>query len=444
MALLGVTALVAAACTRAADSSAGSGQSAALYSLSVAQAAETAADEAQRAALAQAQTAEVTLALALATADLVEALASGDADTIDAASISVRAAKQAARRIATRLGADDDTAAAGDGAAGEDSGPPTPGAGIAVRQARGNWDTGYMQAAIFRALLTELGYTVSDPSGAEMSPADFYPQLAKGEYDFWVNGWFPTHDNFVFAEDLEMNLPDGGVVGDYVRRVGTSIASGALQGYLVDASTADELGITSMTDVAANPAPWDTDGDGRAEVAGCDEGWGCKDVIDQTIVANGWEGSIEQVSGEYPALWEQQIARLERGEAVLAYTWTPSAYIVELVPGRNAYWLSVPKPILGQHGAAALPENQCPAQPCTMGFTAADIAVVANNAFLDTNPAAERLFELVTFDVLDIALQNVRYQGGENTEADVATHAAAWIADNREMVDSWLAEARAA
>ncbi len=85
-----------------------------------------------------------------------------------------------------------------------------------------------------------------------------------------------------------------------------------------------------------------------------------------------------------------------------------------------------------------------PAQPCLMGFAPADISVVANNDFLAANPAAAKIFELFTIDVLDVALQNVRYQGGENTEADVATHAAAWIADNREMVDSWLDEARAA
>ena len=371
----------------------------------------------------------------------MEALASGDAGRIDDASSAVRTAKQAARRIATRLGADTAGAATGPApAAATDTGPPAPGAGIAVRMARVNWDTGYMQAAIFQSLLTELGYAVSDPAEVELTPADFYPALARGEYDFWAHGWFPTHDSLIFGEDLTMDLPDGGVVDHYVRRVGTSMASGGLQGFLVDAGTADAFGISSMADVAANPAPWDHDGDGRAEIAGCDEGSGCHEIIELTIVANGWEDSIEQVSGDYSDLWDEQIARLERGEPVLAYTWTPSAYIVELVPGRNAYWLSVPRPILGQHGEAALPANQCPAQPCTMGFTAADIAVVGNNTFLDANPAAERLFELVTFDVLDIALQNLRYQGGENTEADIATHAAAWIADNRPAVDTWLAE----
>ncbi len=42
-----------------------------------------------------------------------------------------------------------------------------------------------------------------------------------------------------------------------------------------------------------------------------------------------------------------------------------------------------------------------------------------------------------------MALQSVRYEEGENTEADVAKHAAEWIADNRVRVDIWLATARA-
>jgi len=445
-ALLGCTALVAAACAGTGGGLDSGGESTALYSLSEARAAQATASEAQQAVQAQSELTEATLDLAIATADLVDALAAEDPDRIAETSAALRVARQAAQRTATRVGADITTgAAAGDsGGAGTAVGPDTPGANVEVRMARATWNTGYMQAAVFRALLTELGYTVSDPSEAEMAPVDFYPALARGEYDFWANGWFPTHDSFLFPAAAESELPDGGVPGDYVSRVGTSMASGGLQGFLVDQKTADARGITSMADVAADPAPWDSDGDGRAEIAGCDDGWGCQLGIEEVIAANGWEDSVEQVSGDYSVLWDEQIDRLERGEPVLAYTWTPSAYIVELVPGRNAYWLAVPKAAPGQEGAAALPESQCPTQPCVMGFTAADIAVVANDAFLSANPAAAELLGLVTFDVLDIALQNVRYQGGATTEEDIAAHAAAWIADNREAVDAWLAEARAA
>ena len=42
-----------------------------------------------------------------------------------------------------------------------------------------------------------------------------------------------------------------------------------------------------------------------------------------------------------------------------------------------------------------------------------------------------------------MALQSVRYEEGENSEDDVAKHAAEWIADNRDRVEGWLAAARA-
>lgn len=446
VALLGVAALAAGACAPAADSSADSGQSAALYSLSVAQAAEVAAEEAQRAALTQSQLAQATLNLALATADLAEAVASGDSAAIGDASIAVRVAKEGARRLATRLGTETVGADAGGagGAAAEPAGPSTPGAGIEVRMARANWDSGYLQAAIARALLSELGYTVSDPAAAELTPQDFYPSLARGELDFWAHGWFPSHDQYLFAEDLTIDLPDGGLISDYVSVVGKVIPGGGLQGMLADKKSADEFGVTSMADIAANPGPWDRDGNGLADISGCDAGWGCHAVIEATITLNGWEDSVEQISADWNVLWEEEVARLERGEPVLTYMWTPTAYIVTLTPGANAYWLSFPRASIDQQQAAPVPEDQCPQQPCRMGFAPADISVVANNAFLRENPAAARLFELFTIDVLDVALQNVRYQGGENSEADVVAQAAEWIADNRALVDTWLTEARAA
>ena len=108
------------------------------------------------------------------------------------------------------------------------------------------------------------------------------------------------------------------------------------------------------------------------------------------------------------------------------------------------YWLATDKPLPEQAGVASLGEDTCPGQPCEMGFAAADIRVTANNAFLEANPAAAELFELVEISVIDVAQQNVLYDGGENTEEDVNRHAAEWIAKNRALVDEWLAAARAA
>ena len=79
-----------------------------------------------------------------------------------------------------------------------------------------------------------------------------------------------------------------------------------------------------------------------------------------------------------------------------------------------------------------------------MGFTAADILVTANNDFLTANPSAGALFEQVKIGVIDVALQNVRMDGGENSQADIARHAREWIETNQDTVDGWLAAARSA
>ena len=107
-------------------------------------------------------------------------------------------------------------------------------------------------------------------------------------------------------------------------------------------------------------------------------------------------------------------------------------------------WLSLRQPQPDQAGVAALPSEQCPGQPCEMGFAAADIHVVANNAFLDANPAARRLLELVTISVIDVALQNVRMGNGEDTQLEIDGHAREWIQANRDIVEGWLTEARSA
>lgn len=336
--------------------------------------------------------------------------------------------------IATACGSDDDDA--DDGGGSEDTELAQPGEGVEVTMARANWSTGYMQAAIYQQLLEELGYTVSDPSENELDPATFFPAVATGDVDFWVNTWSPVH--------LFQYVDDKPEIADNVTTLGEEMTQGALQGVLIDTPTAEEYDITHIDQIAEDPelsALFDTDGDGVADIHACDVGWGCEQTINDWIEANDWGDGLTQLSGSYTAVFTEAVNRVADGEPTLAYTWTPSAYVTELVPGDNVVWLSTDKPLPEQAGVASLGEDTCPGQPCEMGFVASDIQVTANNDFLEANPAAEKLFELVKLNVTDVALQNVKYDGGENTEEDVARHASEWIADNQDDVDSWLAEA---
>ena len=72
-----------------------------------------------------------------------------------------------------------------------------------------------------------------------------------------------------------------------------------------------------------------------------------------------------------------------------------------------------------------------------------DIRAVANTDFLDDNPDIRRLLEVVAIPLSDIAAQNAKMAAAdEYSDADVQADAEAWIAANRDRVDSWLASAR--
>lgn len=303
--------------------------------------------------------------------------------------------------------------------------------------ARASWTGGLFQAAIYHTLLLELGYQVSDPADATYHPADFYRVLAAGDFDFWANGRFPAHTGFFEQLGIE----------SLIQPIGNQISNGGLEGFIVDKVTAEAHGITMLDDIGNNSevaALFDVDGNGKADLMGCNDGWFCQQVIDDTIARNGWGDTIEQVSANHPELFDSSVERFNRGLPILQHIWTQGPFIAELVPGTDVIWLSVGSPVPSQVGAADLPADQCPGQPCELGFWANDIRVVARNDFLRANPAAAKLFELVAIPIEDISAQSLAYERGADSEFDIRSAALRWIAANRDQVDTWLAAARAA
>ena len=404
-----------------------------------AQEAAAAAQEAAEAALADA---EAELAAAQAALDEAEAAAAaGDEDAqkeleeaqaaLDKAQQDAAEAQEVADEAKTAL---------------EEAGKG-PGAGVSVTMARANWSTGYLQAAIYAALLAELGYEVSDPADLELAPSNAFVAMANGEFDFWVNSWFPNHNQFLAGE-----MPDGSLVRDHLTTLGKEMASAGVQGLITNKAFADANGLTTLDAMLSDPevfAAYEaadmSPGDGILQIYGCPDGWGCHVNIDGWIANAGWD-NIEQFDiGGYDAMIADAIARDAAGEPYLVYTWAPSHYVSDLRPGDNAVWVSIhdnPSVSDTQLEGATSIGDQCTTDPCLLGWDAADIRVTANSDFVAANPAAARLFELVTISPVDVALQNVRMAGGENTEDDIKNHAAEWISNNRATVDEWLAVAR--
>ena len=122
--------------------------------------------------------------------------------------------------------------------------------------------------------------------------------------------------------------------------------------------------------------------------------------------------------------------------------------VAQLVPGIDVVWIEAAVP---DHPDGYSAEDLslagiegCVKDPCLMGFRGADLKVVANNEFLENNPSAKKLFEVMSIPLGDIFKQNNRMNAGENSQDEIDLHAEEWIALNRDLFDSWIAQARQA
>ena len=197
---------------------------------------------------------------------------------------------------------------------------------------------------------------------------------------------------------------------------------------------------------------------GKADIFGCPESWTCDNIISAAITYYGWD-NIEQTIAGYDAMFAQATDLANAGEPMAIYTWTPSAYVTTLIPGDNVLWLTMNADDIlddsnpnGDDGGEFYDQRPgfdgfgadfC-TQPCQLGWKPADIQVTANNDFLAANPFLEALFPLMRPSVIDISILQVEQGNGDGSEAEVESIAAGWIADNQDLVSSWLEEAAAA
>jgi glycine betaine/proline transport system substrate-binding protein len=311
------------------------------------------------------------------------------------------------------------------------------GEGVEVQPARATWNTGYFQEALYSLALEELGYEVKDHR--ELDNPTFYQAVAQGDVDFWANGWFPLHNQYrdIFEQGASL--------------AGTVAESGALEGYLVDKVGAEEFNITSLDDFKREEVKqaYDADGNGKADLVACPEGWACNAVIGFHLDTFGLHDHIDEIAAEYSASMADAVSRFRNGEHILFYTWTPNWTVNQLKPGEDVVWIEVPAPEHPEESvsddALSIPGVEgCVDDPCLMGFPANDIKVVANNEFLENNPAAAKLFEVMSIPLKDIFEQNNRMNMGEDSQADIDRHAREWAEAHQEMWNDWLEQARQA
>ena len=333
-----------------------------------------------------------------------------------------------------------------------------PGEGISVTMARADWASGYIQAELYRQVLSELGYDVSDPADLELGPQLAYQQMSEGSIDFWTNSWYPGHLTW-----WEQETTDGGVTGDNLVAVEGLFSDSGVQGWLITKSWADENNITTMDQINDTPelaaALPDTDGDGVGEVFTCQESWTCDDIQANQFEFAGWD-NIQPLKAGYDAMFAQFADLVAAGEPAIIYTWTPASYVTQTIPGQDVLWLSVeadsilddsnPLGLEGgeQHTQAGGPftgfdETTCTIGPdgCNLGWEAADIQVTANTTFADENPNLIAMFEIMRPSVVDISIAQVEQTSGDGSQDDVVRIVTDYVEANRALVDEWKAVA---
>ena len=306
-----------------------------------------------------------------------------------------------------------------------------PGEGTSVTPGYGTLEE-LFQTEIVNIGLERMGYTIEP--GKELEYATLHVDIANGGITYTAAHWETLHGEF-----YENSGGD-----DALERTGTFIDN-VLQGYKIDQATAEEYNITSVEQLQDPEiaALFDTDGDGKANLTGCNPGWGCELVIEHQLDEYGLRDTVQHDQGQYFALIADTITRYEQGEPILFYTWTPLWVSGVLEEGEDVTWLEVPYTTLPE-AQGEVSEEDTSADGQNLGFAVDEQVILANQEFVDENPAAETFFQLVEVPISDVSAQNQLIQNGEDTPEQIRGHAEAWIEENQAQFDEWIDEALAA
>ncbi|AXY00963.1 glycine betaine/L-proline ABC transporter substrate-binding protein ProX [Vibrio alfacsensis] len=305
-----------------------------------------------------------------------------------------------------------------------------PGKGVSVQPVQSTVAEETFQTLIVNRALEALGYDVKPTKEVDYNVG--YTSIAKGDATFLAVGWFPLHaDKYTMSGGDEKFYRQG----QYV--------SGAAQGYLIDKKTAEKYNITNIGQLTDPELAklFDANGDGKADLTGCNPGWGCEMVIEEQLNAYKLRDTVTHNQGNYAAIIADTISRYKKGDPILYYTWTPYWVSGVLIPGKDVVWLEVP--------FSALPGERkdvdtALANGKNYGFEMNSMRIVANKEFAEKNPSAAKLFEIVKLDINDVSAQNMMMSQGKNSSADIESHVNGWIKANQGLFDSWVAEAKKA
>ncbi|MGB3401288.1 MAG: glycine betaine/L-proline ABC transporter substrate-binding protein ProX [Microcoleaceae cyanobacterium] len=278
--------------------------------------------------------------------------------------------------------------------------------------------------------LDKLGYSLASPQ--QLNPVLQYYALSQNQADFTANSWEKMHTIALNKSEFK----------DQLETVGTVVNS-ALQGYQIDQKTAEKYQIKTL-DQLQDPAIaklFDTDGDGKANLIGCEAGWSCEAMIDHHLKAYELENTVEIDQGQYSTLMANTITRYQQGKPILYYTWTPHWVASVLELNQDVVWLEVPFTSLPQYPTETTLVN-LPTGLKNLGFPVDRIRIVATQSFLENYPVINRFFNNVQIPIADINQEQQQVYLGENQPADIHRHAIAWIDRHQALFSNWIETAK--
>ena len=305
-----------------------------------------------------------------------------------------------------------------------------PGKGVTVQPVKGSVAEEMFQTLLVSRALEKLGYTVKAPQETEYATGHL--AVANGDATFLPSHWDPLHAAF---------FKNAG--GDAKMWRNSTYVTNAIQGYLIDKKTAEKYKITHLGQLSDPKiaALFDTNEDGKADLTGCNPGWGCEIAIENHLDSYHLRGAITHNQGSYSALMADTLARYQQGKPIFYYTWTPYWLSSVLRPGKDVVFLQMP-PATAK-GDPAKSATQMP-DGRDYGFVPNVHRIVANKSFTEKNPAATKLFEVMQLPVADINAQNLRMNDGENKQKDIDRHVDGWIQAHQKTFDGWIAQAMTA
>lgn len=284
---------------------------------------------------------------------------------------------------------------------------------------------------VFKLGLERLGYDV--PATVTVSVQAGYVATSQGDLDIWGEYWDPHHE--VYLDKA------GGT--NVLKPVGT-LVDGAFGAYMIDKKTADEKSIRNLEQLKDPKIAqlFDSDGDGRANFAGCPVGWGCDPIIVHHLKTYGLNDTVQNEQGDFVLTHSAVISRFKNGNPVFYYTYGPLWLNKVLVPGKDVEFLEVP--------FSSLPDGRKPKTPTTLpdgrniGFEMMRVRLVGNVAFLKANPSVETLMEVTNVPLAAVDAENLKIYEGEKSYEQIKGHAQDWVKENQSTFDGWVEKAVAA